>query len=90
MAGRGNEQQAERLRVADIVRDARRSLKRAEDEREGVKFTPADGAAVAAAKAKADAARLAKKPRTKTTTLRNKLRIRSASSAEKSVSKRKS
>ncbi len=57
MAGRGNEQQAERLRVADIVRDARRSLKRAEDEREGLKFTPADGAAVAAAKAKADAAR---------------------------------
>ena len=56
MAGRGNEQQAERLRVADIVRDARRSLKRAEDEREGLKFTPADGAAVAAAKAKADAA----------------------------------
>ena len=59
MAGRGNVQQAERLRVADIVRDARRSLKRAEDEREGLKFT-ADGAAVAAAKAKADAATLDK------------------------------
>jgi hypothetical protein len=60
MAGRGNVQQAERLRVADIVRDARRSLKRAEEEREGLKFTPADGAAVAAAKAKADAATLDK------------------------------
>ena len=60
MAGRGNVQQAERMRVADIVRDARRSLKRAEDEREGLKFTPADGAAVAAAKAKADAATLDK------------------------------
>ena len=60
MAGRGNAQQAERMRVADIVRDARRSLKRAEDEREGLKFTPADGAAVAAAKAKADAATLDK------------------------------
>ena len=47
MAGRGNEQQAERMRVADIVRDARRSLKRAEDEREGLKFTPADETAVA-------------------------------------------
>lgn len=60
MAGRGNEQQAERMRVADTVRDARRSLKRAEDEREALKFTPADGAAVAAAKAKADAATLDK------------------------------
>ena len=60
MAGRGNVQQAERMRVADIVRDARRSLKRAEDEREGLKFTPADGAAVAAAKAKADATTLDK------------------------------
>ncbi len=60
MAGRGNAQQAERMRVADIVRDARRSLKRAEDEREGLKFTPADGATVAAAKAKADAATLDK------------------------------
>lgn len=60
MAGRGNERQAERMRVADTVRDARRSLKRAEDEREGLKFGPADGAAVAAAKAKADAATLDK------------------------------
>ncbi len=60
MAGRGNAQQAERMRVADIVRDARRSLKRTEDEREGLKFTPADEAAVAAAKAKADAATLDK------------------------------
>lgn len=48
------------MRVADTVRDARRSLKRAEDEREGLKFKPADGAAVAAAKAKADAATLDK------------------------------
>ena len=59
MAGRGNERQAERVRVAETVRDARRSLKRAEDEREGLKFVPADGPAVAAAKAKADAATLA-------------------------------
>ena len=64
MAGRGNVQQAERLRVADIVRDARRSLKRAEDEREGLKFTPADGAAVAAAKAKADAPQAGQRSRT--------------------------
>ena len=60
MAGRGNEQQAERIRVADIVRDARRSLKRAEDEREGLTFTPADETAVQAAKAKAGAAARAK------------------------------
>ncbi len=60
MAGRGNEQQAERIRVADIVRDARRSLKRAEDEREGLTFTPADETAVQAAKAKAGAAAQAK------------------------------
>ncbi len=60
MAGRGNEQQAERIRVADIVRDARRGLKRAEDEREGLTFTPADETAVQAAKAKAGAAARAK------------------------------
>ena len=60
MAGRGNEQQAERMRVADIVRDARRSLKRAEDEREALKFTPADEAAVEAAKTKSGAATRAK------------------------------
>ena len=60
MAGRGNEQQAERLRVADVVRDARRSLKRAEDEREGLMFTPADETAVQAAQAKAGAATRAK------------------------------
>jgi hypothetical protein len=56
MAGRGNEQQAERMRIADIVRDARRGLKRAEDEREGLTFTPADESAVQAAQAKAGAA----------------------------------
>ncbi len=60
MAGRGNEQQAERMRVADIVRDTRRSLKRAEDEREGLTFTPADESAVQAAQAKAGAASRAK------------------------------
>ncbi len=60
MAGRGNEQQAERMRVADIVRDARRSLKWAEDEREALKFTPADEAAVEAAKTKSGAATRAK------------------------------
>jgi hypothetical protein len=60
MAGRGNEQQAERIRIADTVRDARRSLKRTEDEREGLKFTPADEVAVQAAKARAGAATQAK------------------------------
>ena len=42
------------------MRDARRSLKRAEDEREGLKFTAADEAAVQAAKDKAGAATKAK------------------------------
>jgi hypothetical protein len=60
MAGRGNEQQAERIRVADTVRDGRRSLKRAEEEREGLKFTAADEAAVQAAKTKAEAVTKAK------------------------------
>ena len=36
MAGRGNEQQAERMRVADTVRDLRRGLERAESERKGL------------------------------------------------------
>jgi hypothetical protein len=56
MAGRGNEQQAARLRVADTVRDLRRGLESAEAERKGLKFEPADEAAVAAARAKAGAA----------------------------------
>jgi hypothetical protein len=60
MAGRGNEQQAERIRVADTVRDTRRSLKRAEEEREALKFEAADEAAVNAARAKASAAAAAK------------------------------
>jgi hypothetical protein len=60
MAGRGNERQAERMRVTDAVRGARRGLKPAEDEREELKFTPVDGAAVAASKAKAAAATLDK------------------------------
>ena len=60
MAGRGNEQQAGRVQVADAVRDARRSLTRAEGEREGLKFTPADEAAVRAANTKTAAATKAK------------------------------
>jgi hypothetical protein len=60
MAGRGNAQQAQRIQTADTVRDARRSLKRAEEEREGLKFTPADAAAVLAAQTKASAATSAK------------------------------
>ena len=90
MAGRGNVQQAERMRVADIVRDARRSLKRAEDEREGLKFTPADEAAVQPRKPRRTPPRWTRKPRTGATMQQNKRRIPSASSAEKSVSKRKS
>jgi hypothetical protein len=60
MAGRGSEQQAERIRVSDAVRDAHRSLKRAQEEREGLKFTAADDAAVKTAQARADAAAKAK------------------------------
>jgi hypothetical protein len=60
MAGRGNEQQAERMRVADTVRDLRRGLDRAEAERKELKFEAADEAAVSAARAKATAATAAK------------------------------
>ena len=60
MAGRGNEQQAERMRVADTVRDLRRGLDRAETERKELKFEAADEAAVNAARAKATAATAAK------------------------------
>ena len=56
MAGRGNEQQAERMRVADTVRDLRRGLERAETERKKLEFTATDEAAVNAAKVKATAA----------------------------------
>ncbi len=60
MAGRGSEQTAQRVTVADTVQDARRSLTLAESERAGLQFTPADGAAVQAAQAKAAAATAAK------------------------------
>ena len=60
MAGRGNEAQAKRIQVADNVRDTWRSLKRAEEERERLKFTPADETAVRAAKSRAEAATRAK------------------------------
>jgi hypothetical protein len=60
MAGRGNEQQAERMRVADTVRDLRRGLDGAESEIKRLKFDPADEAAVSAARAKAAAATAAK------------------------------
>ena len=60
MAGRGNEQQATRIQVADLVRDTRRSLKRAEEEREALRFTPTDEDAVSAARARAAAATAAK------------------------------
>ena len=60
MAGRGSEQTAQRTRVADTVGDARESLEIAVTERKGLKFTPADDAAVEAAKAKANAAASAK------------------------------
>lgn len=56
MAGRGNAQQATRMQTADTVRDTRRSLKRSEEEREGLKFTPTSAEAVKAAKSKAEAA----------------------------------
>ncbi len=60
MAGRGSEQTAQRTRIADTVGDARESLDIARTERKGLKFTPADDAAVQAAKAKANAATDAK------------------------------
>ncbi len=60
MAGRGNEQQAARMRIADTVRDLRRGLENAETERKGLKFEPADETAVNAARVKAGAATAAK------------------------------
>jgi hypothetical protein len=60
MAGRGNEQQATRIQVAETVRDLRRGLESAASERRGLRFDPADEAAVNAAKVKADAAIAAK------------------------------
>lgn len=56
MAGRGNEKQASRLNVKEITRDARRELKRAQDEREAMRFMPTDAAAVEAAKSAGNAA----------------------------------
>ena len=60
MTDRGDGQQAGRTLVADTVQDARRSLKRAESEREALKFMPADDLAVQAARTRADAATSAK------------------------------
>jgi len=60
MAGRGNEQQATRIQVAETVRDLRRGLESAESERRGLKFEAADQAAVTAAQAKVTAATAAK------------------------------
>ena len=60
MAGRGNEQQAARMRVADTVRDLGRGLESAEAERNRLKFGPADEAAVNAARARAGAATTAR------------------------------
>ena len=60
MAGRGNEQQATRIQVAETVRDLRRGLESAASERRGLKFEPVDEAAVNAAKAKAAATSAAK------------------------------
>jgi hypothetical protein len=60
MAGRGNEQQATRIQVAETVRDLRRGLESAESERRGLKFEAADQAAVTAAQAKATAAATSK------------------------------
>jgi hypothetical protein len=61
LADRSGEQTALRTAVADTVGDARRSLKLAEAEREGLRFIPADEAAVRAAQAKADTATATKK-----------------------------
>jgi hypothetical protein len=55
-----DKQQAERIKVADTVRDLRRGLERAETERAALKFEAVDEAAVNAAKAKAAAATSAK------------------------------
>ena len=49
MAGRSNEKQAGRLKIAETVRNARRDLTRAQSELEGLHYTPTDGAAVEAA-----------------------------------------
>ena len=56
MAGRMNTTQATRIQTADIVRDARRDLKRAQDERDSLKFEPTDVPAVEAARNRAKAA----------------------------------
>ena len=50
MAGRSNEKQAGRIKVADMVRDARRDLKRAQEEREAMRFIPTDEASVISAR----------------------------------------
>jgi hypothetical protein len=49
MAGRGNETAAARVKIAQEVRDARRSLLRAEEERLGLQYTPTDKETVEAA-----------------------------------------
>jgi hypothetical protein len=56
MAGRGNETQAKRMQVAETVRTLKRSLDRAEREREKLSYIPTNADAVKAAKVKADAA----------------------------------
>jgi hypothetical protein len=56
MAGRGNEAQAQRIKIADEARSLNRSLKRKEDEREALRFTPIDEDAFSAAKKASDAA----------------------------------
>jgi hypothetical protein len=56
MAGRGDAAQAQRIKTAEEVRDLRRSLKDAQEERASLKFTPADEATVAAAKKASEAA----------------------------------
>lgn len=56
IAGRGDQTQAKRLQVADTVKEAKRSLQHAEDEREGLRFTPTDAAALQAAKESRDTA----------------------------------
>ena len=56
MASRGNETMAKRQGVADAVKDARRDLESAQNERDKLSFKPTDQAAVDAAKVKAEAA----------------------------------
>ena len=60
MAGRGNEQQAARMRVADTCGTCAAGSKAPKTERKGLKFEPADEAAVTVARAKAAAATAAK------------------------------